>query len=240
MLEFPRALCDDYYVNLKLGLKLDQDRERQTVLDLFDRVRRQFPAMANFRRYKDELALEADAASTNHQWVALRERSLRAGSVNPARLADAYAFHRAILEIAPFFLGVSPLDADFVELLFGFDLAADMPHDALVGHALLADSAFGPLLDAPGVAVASCQPSIGLTLDDRLEAQIEVKTRPRTDRGPEPLSVYVTLRTHGPFPRIEDLPAVMEDLGRRAEALVDEFAVPRLIRPLHDAIRGGA
>jgi hypothetical protein len=30
-----RALCSDFYVNLKLNLKLDLPRERQTVLDLF-------------------------------------------------------------------------------------------------------------------------------------------------------------------------------------------------------------
>ncbi|MFN0132655.1 MAG: hypothetical protein ACKVW3_09025 [Phycisphaerales bacterium] len=239
MTESARALCDDWYVNLKLGLKLNQDRERQTVLDLFDRVRRQFPGMTNFRRYKDELALEADSSSANHQWVALRERSLRAGSVNPTRPEDAYAFHRAILEIAPFFLGVSPLDADFVELLFGFDMATDDPQDAIVGRALLAGSPVASLLDVPGAAVTSCQPSVGLMLEGRVEAQIEVKTRQRTDRGVEPLSVYVTLRKLGPFSRVEDLPGVVDGLGERAEGLVKEFAVPRLIRPLHEAIRGG-
>jgi len=57
MSESYKALCSDYYVNLKLQLKLELPRNRETVLDLFERVRKQFSSMSSFRRYKDELAL---------------------------------------------------------------------------------------------------------------------------------------------------------------------------------------
>ncbi len=32
-----RALCTDFYVNLKLGLKLDLPRKREEVLEMFER-----------------------------------------------------------------------------------------------------------------------------------------------------------------------------------------------------------
>src|ERR1044071_1206808 len=74
MSESYRALSSDFYVNLKLNLKLDLPRERQTILDLFDRVRRQFPSMNQFRRYRDELALEAEPAAAQQPIEADRDR----------------------------------------------------------------------------------------------------------------------------------------------------------------------
>ena len=56
------AFCSNFYVNQKLGLKLDLPERRETVLDLFDRVRRAFPRLCNFQRYEGEVALESDSA----------------------------------------------------------------------------------------------------------------------------------------------------------------------------------
>ena len=96
------AFCTDYYVNLKLGLKLELPKSRDTVLSLFERVRRQYPGMTEFRKYKEELALEAPASASPHRWVAVRSSSVRAGVVNPEGVGEAYRLHRTILEICPY------------------------------------------------------------------------------------------------------------------------------------------
>src|SRR5215510_8272174 len=79
MAESYRAICSDFYVNQKLSLKLDLPRERQTVLDMFDRVRRQYPTMSQFRRYRDEVALESDPSAEQNRWVAIRNNNIRSG-----------------------------------------------------------------------------------------------------------------------------------------------------------------
>jgi hypothetical protein len=245
-----RALCTDFYVNLKLGLKLDLPRKREEVLEMFERVRRQYPSMRQFRRYTEELALESEPVDGSYQWLAIRPESVRAGAVNPGVLAEAYDLHRHTLETAPFYLGVSPLDVDHVELLVGFDLLAEGNHDAIVFDALLAGSPLADAMRLDGADFADCQPMVGFVLpeSDQTEAFFEVRTRSRHahrdpragETPPEPISVYLTLRRYGPVDDIAALPAMLTSLATRAEALCDERVVPSLVVPLRDAIGSGS
>ena len=73
------VLCSDFYVNQKLALKLDLPTGRETVLSMFDRVRRELPMMDRFRRYDGELALESPEADSEYSWLALRQTSIRSG-----------------------------------------------------------------------------------------------------------------------------------------------------------------
>lgn len=164
MAEGLRALCNDFYVNQKLSVKLDLPRSRETVLDLFERVRRQFPGMQAFKRYKDELALETPAGGQPHRWLAIRANNIRSGVVNPETFDDAYGLHRLVLESAPYFLSISPLDVEYLELLYGFDMAASGRHDRIVARALMGDSPLERLVDVPGARVIDFQPVIGLSL----------------------------------------------------------------------------
>ena len=240
-----RALCSDFYLNLKLALKLDMPRERQPLLDLFDRMRRQFPDLEHVRRYRDELALEA-GADERGRWIAVRTRDLRAGIVNPDGLEEAIRMHRQLLELAPYYLGVTPLDVDYLEVLFGFDLPAEGDHNGIVSCALLEGSPLAGAMDQHGFSLVECQPAFGVTLDGdpSLEAFFEVKTAaPRLARGPdaakEPISVYVTLRRYGPVQRIEDLPADLDRLAGRGDDLVASVAIPRLLNPIREMIGSG-
>jgi hypothetical protein len=227
-------------VNQKLSLKLDLPRERQTILDLFDRVRRQFPSMNQFRRYKDELALEAEHNAAQHRWIAIRNNNIRSGSVNPEELAEAYALHKHVLDVAPYFLSISPLDVDFIELLYGFDMMAERNHDQIVYDALLADSPLAKVLDIPESNISDCQPIFGLVLRDHgdTEAMFEVKTRSASRGGgrDEPISIYLTLRKYGPVSEIHQLPEVLAEMARIGEDLVDSRVVPSLVVPIRDAI----
>jgi len=256
------ALCDDFYMNQRVGLKMDLPLRRDSALSMFDRLRREHPMLARFRKHGHELSLEsgepgaagattatvAPPSGRSQSWVALRKTSVRSGSVNPETMGDGYALHRLVLEVAPYFLDISSLDIEYVELLIGFDLHFAGNHDEVVLQALMADSPIGALARIPGALPVDCQPSFGVALDGpcNIHAHMEVKTRssPRgTPRGgefrEEPISVYVTLRRYGPHPDVAALPDVLEELSRHAESIADDHAIPGLINPLRAAIASG-
>lgn len=249
MSESFRALCSDYYINQKLSVKMDLPRGRDTVLDLFERVRKQFPTMSSFRRYREELALESPQNEGTHRWIAVRSNNIRSGVVNPSEPADSYSLHRHILDAAPFFLNISPLDVDYVELLYGFDLAAGGNHDAIVYEALLAGSPLAQLAELPGAVPVDCQPLLGLRLAGLEDTEIyfEVKTRAGTSTGfrdadapPEPISVYLTLRRFGSISEIKELTEILKSLSQLGEELVESRVVPTLLVPIRDAIASGS
>ncbi|MBX3379749.1 MAG: hypothetical protein KF805_06615 [Phycisphaeraceae bacterium] len=249
MSESFRALCSDYYINQKLSVKMDLPRGRDTVLDLFERVRKQFPTMTSFRRYREELALESPQSDGTHRWIAVRSNNIRSGVVNPAEPADSYSLHKHILDAAPFFLNVSPLDVDYVELLYGFDLAAGGNHDAIVYEALLPGSPLAQLAELPGGVPVDCQPLLGMRLAGREDTEVyfEVKTRAGTSTGfrdadapPEPISVYLTLRRFGSISEIKELSEILSSLSQLGEELVESRVVPTLLVPIRDAIASGS
>ena len=245
MSESYRALCSDFYVNLKLSVKMELPKGRDTVLELFERVRKQYPGMGTFRRYREELALESPQSDIPHRWVAVRSSNIRSGSVNAPGFEAAYGLHRLVLETAPYYLNISPLDVDYVELLYGFDLMASGNHDAIVFDALLAGSPLGRLIDPESSTPIDCQPLVGVSYGARSDVEVyfEVKTRagsqapPRDREGQQdPISVYLTLRKFGAVQDLKDLPATLAKLQARGEELVESAVVPTLLVPLRDAI----
>jgi len=245
-----RALCSDFYVNQKLSVKMDLPGGRETVLDLFERLRKAFPKMDQFRRYKDELALESEPNERPQRWLAIRNSNIRSGVVNPDGADSAYGLHRKTLEVTPYFLSISPLDIEYLELLFGFDLASGGNHDQIVYDALMDGTPFAALLELDGASVSEAQPLFGVTYGPRgeNEVHVEVKTRsaPRehhTEPEPagDPISVYLTVRRYGPFKELGELPEVLESLARAGEGFVETSLAPRFLSPLRDAIasRGG-
>jgi hypothetical protein len=244
MSESYHALCNDFYVNQKLVLKMELPRARETVLDLFERVRRQFPSMAGFRRFKDEYALESPQSDMPHRWAAMRGNCIRSGTVNPPQIAEAYTLHQHLLEIAPTYLSISALDVDFLELLYGFDLVAGGNHDAIVHDALLSGSPLAAITDVPGAGLIECQPMVGLSLGEGVEAFFEVKTRGpqhpmRDPDAGDPISVFVTLRRAGPISDVRDLPCALRSLAKRGEELVQQRVIPGLLVPIREAIASG-
>lgn len=244
-----KALCSDHYVNQRLNLKMDLPLRRDTALSLLDRIRRDFPWMNVFKRYQNELALESAAGHERQQWVALRKTSIRSGSVNPDTAEDALALHKVVLEVAPYYLDISPLDAEYVELLYGFDLLAPGNHDSIVFDALIAGSPLAPLAEGPGERVLECQPMLGLSLTEHgdVQAHYEVKTRKAgaetamlLERSEEPISVYLTVRKYGPMSDIADYASAVSILAEHAEDLISTRVMPHLLMPLRDAIAAGS
>ncbi len=244
MSESYRALTSDFYVNLKLQVKMDLPRSRETVLDLFERLRRQYPTMSHFRRYKDELALESTQnGSEAHRWVAVRSNSIRAGSVNTETIAHAYTYHKQVLEAAPFYLNVSPIDIEYVELLYGFDIMAGGNHDAIVYEALYEGSPLAGLGEHAGLSLVDCQPMIGFTIPDEkgeLQVHFEVKTHPTTtkrdaDATAHPISIYLALRRFGSVHDIHELGGILDELARHGEELLEARVIPKLVIPIRHA-----
>jgi len=238
------AWCSDFYVNQRLALKMDLPDRREPVLELFDRIRRECPRLSRIRRFESEIALESADDAREFLWVSLRRTSLRSGHVNPASTADAYHLHRMLLETAPWYLSMSPLDIDHVELVFGFDIETDANRDEVVYGALMGDSPLASLVDPSHDRPLDVQPSVGLALNPAgdLQAFFEVKTRPHAaDPGPrasaaEPISVFCTVRKSGPLKALEELPVVFATLCGHAERLCEQRVIPHLVMPIRQAI----
>jgi len=236
--------CSDFYVNQKLALKMDLPESRETLLDLFDRIRREAPDLDRLRRYDGELALESPDTERRYRWVAMRQTSIRSGEVNPEELESAYRLHRLILEIAPYYLSISPLDVDYLELVFGFDLEAETNRDEVVFDALLADSPLASLVDAQQDRFLDCQPIVGIALSEScdLQAFFEVRSRGSAaeaasgEFAPEPISVYLTIRRHGPITDLAQFPEIFAGLCGHAERLAEERVIPNLVLPIRHAI----
>ncbi len=240
------ALCNDFYVNTKLALKMDLPTERETVLHLMDAIRKSEPSMDRFRRFDDEIALESSRKDAEYRWLGLRRTSVRTGHVNPQSMEDAGEFHKLILRLAPYHLTVSPLDVDHIELLFGFDLECAGNHDEVVYEALFADTPLANLLRLPAPLdgdegrVEDVQPLFGVQLDrsGQSHAMFEVKTRQRTRRGQagrfrdEPISIFVTLRRFGAVEHVDQLIEAYDQLREKAELLANERVVPDLLGPI--------
>jgi len=245
MAESFHSVCRDFYVNQKLALKMDLPWGREPVLELFDRMRKTMPNLSDLRRHEHEISLESpEDDARSYAWVALRQTSLRSGFVNPADLADAYRLHRTVLETAPWFLSIRPLDVDHLEMVFGFDFEAEGNRDAIIFDALLADTPLAGLLERDRDEPLDVQPFIGLNLDreDGTQAFVEIKSRTKGGEGPphrfpnEPISVYLTVRRSGPLERLEDLPTVMASLAGHAERLAEQRVIPSVLIPIRDAI----
>lgn len=241
-----KALCSDMYVNLKLAFHSELDTSRSSTVEFFDRLRKEFPTLQSFRQVGGELALESAAGNNPQHWVAVRGNCVRAGAVNPDSFEQAYKLHAAVLELAPYYLGISPLDIDYYETLFGFDIDAAGDQDRIVFESLLRGSPLAGLVDDMAAPPIDAQPVLGVALNDnglpnRCEAYFEVKTRPAggVASEQEPISVYLTVRRHGPMDDIATPKLEFSDLGRCGERIIEASVMPRLIQPIRSFIASG-
>lgn len=238
------SLCSCFTLSQQLGVKMDLPLRREPTLDLFERLRKEYTRMDRFRRYEDELALESPTRSGEHTWVSLRKSCLRSGCADPRTTEDAHQLNRRILETAPFYLGINPLDVDYLEVTYGFDFDAAGNHHAIIHDALLADSPMGAAFDGLDAKPIDVQPCIGFALSDRCDLQgfIDVKARTsvrevRQSRfNEEAIGVSVTVRRYGSLTSVDDLPGLYTSLVEHAERLVEHRVAARILHPIRTAI----
>jgi hypothetical protein len=234
------ALCNDFYVNHKVALKMDLPGDRETLLHLFDRVRKSIPSMSKFQPFENELTLESSRKQRDFRCLTLRPRSIRTAYFNPPSMPQAYDFHKTVLELAPYHLSLSPLDIDYCELVFGFDLECKGNQDETVFEALYANTPLGELGTVENGRILDAQPFLNIMLDDKgsLQACFEVKTRNRSKRGGtrryrhEPISLFLTVRKFGPLQDVKELKTNVDEISQIAEKLATEHFIPHLLTPV--------
>ncbi len=237
--------CDDFYVNMRLGSQLALPNSRETVLHFFERVQKAFPAMGRLRKGEGgEVTLEEDRRNPSYRWASLEARRLYSGHVNPQSLDETLKLHGLLLELAPFHLGVSPLEIDYLDLLFGFDLNCTGNHDEIVADSLFADSPLSCLAEEPGARPVDFQPSVIVALSDdcRLQARIDVVTRTNSyqvrtgDYSEDAISVYLILRRYWGDRPTEPLEKIFAQMLDRADTLANHHVMPKIVKSISSAI----
>jgi len=239
------SAADDFFVNLNLQTTLELPTSRETILQFYDAVRRQFPIMTSFyRRESGEHVLEADRESGSYPWVELQPRALAAGYFNPPPGETARKFHEWILQRSIYFLGISGLDVECLDVLFGFNLDFRGNRDAIAAQALLAGSPLGVLVNESGLNAIEFEPTTILALDPQchLQARLSLETHPSTYQvrtgsyDDEPISIFLTIRRYPDPDKMLDPIQVLARQWQVGTELLAQLVVPHVVRPIASAI----
>ena len=235
------SLADDFYVNMTLATEMELPAQRDTILQYFERVQKSFPSMRKFYcRDKRDYVLEEDKEQGRYRWAAVEAKRLCSGQVNPGSVQEGLDQHRVVLDLAPAYLSISPLDCEALDVLFGFDFEFRGNHNALLAEALGVGPAFERFAELPGSRVINHEPSLTIAFDEDCRTQVRVSVEARTnafqvrtgDFGDEPLSVYVTARQYGSLEPQQTYVEAMERLAKLAGEVVDACVVDQILRPL--------
>ena len=239
------GVSDDFYINMRLGSQMQLPQQRESVLHFCEQVQKAFPSMTRFRRHDNgEINLEEDRGQSSYRWLGLEGRRLTGGHVNPSTIDEAMSLHRTLLQMSPYQLGISPVEIDYLDILFGFDLQFSGNHDEIIAESLFAESPLTCLSDESGARPVDFQPTVTVALseDCRLQARIDVITRTNSyqvrtgDYADDVISVYLVLRRFwGDRPKTP-LATLASDMADRADSLCQKYIIPRVLRPISSAI----
>jgi len=239
------AFAEDFYINMRLGSQMSLPHSRETLLHFFERVQKEFPSMTRFRKHENgELNLEEDRGQESYRWMSVEQKRLSSGHVNPESIEEALKLHKLLLMQAPYQLGISPVEIDYLDVLFGFDLEFNGNHDEIIADTLFAESPLSCLTEESGARAVDFQPTITVALSDdcRLQARIDVVTRTNSyqvrtgDYSDDVISVYLILRRYwGDRPKLA-METLLEQMAERADDLCHKYVVPKIIKPISSAI----
>ena len=239
------SLASEYYVNMNLNTEMKLPDNRETILNMVERMQKSFPTMRNFyTRDNGDFVLEEDKDAGQQRWLSIEPRRICSGYVNPNDPDDACSQHELVLQLVPYMMSVSPLDCEALDYMMGFDFNYCGNHDEIVAEALGAGSALEGLMDLPDSQVLNFEPSMTISLDEtcRLQARIMIETRTsayqvrRQDFSDENISVFFTVRQYGSLEAERTFEETMQELKRKSEELMDEYVVEQVLRPLAQAI----
>lgn len=239
------AFAEDFYVNMRLGSQLPLPSGRETLLHFFERIQKQYPTMSRFRKNDNgEFNIEEDRSGPSYRWASLEPKRLSSGHVNPETVEESLKLHTNLLETAPHYLGISPVEIDYLDVLFGFDLEFTGNHDDIIAESLLRESPLTCLTEEPGAKAVDFQPTVTVALSDdcRLQARIDIVTRTNSyqvrtgEYSDDVISVYLILRRYwGDRPR-EPMEQLLVKMADRADQLCQAHIVPKVLRPISSAI----
>lgn len=243
------AQCDEFYINCRLFLKLDMGLDHESILHFFDRIRKDYPSLKKLRRREGgafSLEDESDDAGSR-RWVRLETNNIKFGNVAPSDLDEARPFGKLILTQAPYYLTLSDLVYDHLEVVYGFDLRYRGNHDKLIADTLLSEHLAGEFLFSDKAHhVLDAQPCFGVALNEEcdMQAYVEVKSRTsayevRNDNFPgAPISVLLTVRRYWGLADGVPPNELLSILFDTADELATEKIVPSFVNPLAAAIAG--
>ncbi len=240
------SFCDQFQVASRLQLKLEVNPSRETLLHFFEQVRRAFPSMTRFRRRGGgALVLDEQAAQGGlRRAVRLSANALRFAVFEPPGPDACTQFASMVLGEAPLHLSLSPLDYDWLETMFRFDLEYAGNHDELVGEVLLAEHPFVAALADVSRRIIELEPRIGVTLSDDGQTQAFLDIRGRTtieevqsgDYEATALSVCLTLRRYWTPIGKDDLVKAHAGLVATGAQIAESRVLSSIVQPLAAAI----
>jgi len=247
MFEFD-DVADDFFVNLNLQTTLALPDARETVLQFCEAVQRDFPAMTSFyQRETGEYVLEGDREKGSYSWLELQTNRLTAGYFNPTSLDEALGLHQWLLDRSVYFLGISGLDVECLDVLFGFNLDYQGNRDAIVASALLGDSPLAALVGEVAGGCVEFEPGIVVALDEDcyMQARLSLETRSssyqvRTGQyDDEPISIYFTVRRYPTPGQVINMTESLAHQAMTCQDLVKRVVIPQVVRPIALAISTG-
>ena len=239
------SFSDDFFVNVDLHTSLPLPQARETVLQFCEALQKRFSDLGDFyQRDESTYLLEGDRSSGAYRWVELLPNQLASGAFNPADMQDAYRQHAWLLDCSRYYLGISHLDVESLDLVYGFNLDYVGNRDAIVCEALLSGSPLAALVDGTDRVALSLEPTLVVALDSDCsqQARIAVETRNSSyqvrtgNYEDQPISVYFTIRA---YPRPGQRFDVSKSLGEQSAAgedLLDRVVIPLVVRPIASAI----
>lgn len=239
------AFSDDFFANMSLQTALPLPESRETILQFCEAVQKEFADMTTFyQRESGEFVLEGDRDSGSYRWMELESRRLSSGYFNPPDIEPAVHQHRWMLDRATYYLGVSYLDVDCLDVIFGFNLDYVGNRDAIVAEALLGGSPLGAFSDEAQLVPLGVEPSFILALDRDCYTQARVSLETRNSSyqvrtgnyEDEPISVYFTVRGYPRPGEKFDTKQAFDAQSRQAVDLTQRIVLPRVIRPIAAAI----
>ncbi|HUO06837.1 MAG TPA: hypothetical protein VM008_00760 [Phycisphaerae bacterium] len=240
------ALCDEFYINMRLGTQMKMATDRATIIAFFERMQRLYPNMVNFHQDSRhaESSIEENRDGNAYRWLSLEANRLSSGYLNPESPHDAYKYNKSVVETVPYYLAVSAVDLDYLDVLWGFDFQCKGNHHELIAEALLGNSPFGKMMESPNARGINFEASGIVTLSDDARTHARVWVEPRTtpaqirsgDYPEEMLSVYVIIRQWAGGRRLPELHEVHSQLIELGEKFVDEHVLNGFLTPIRDAI----
>ena len=243
-LEFS-SIADDFFVNCNVGTNLPLPTTRETVLHFCEAVQKEFTDMTSFyARDTGEFVLEANRDGGSYRWLEIHPRRLSSGYFNPPDVEEAYRMQRWLLDRSTYFLGMSGLDVEALDLCFGFNVDYDGNRDAIVSQALLANSPLSQLMLQPSTKPIECEPTLTIALDEDccLQARLTLETRSSSyqvrtgNYESEPITVYFTIRKYPTQGQLMNMQDVFEKSKDICEDWVCRVIVPHVIGPIMAAI----
>jgi hypothetical protein len=239
------TVADDFFLNLSLQTTLALPSGRETILQFCEAVQKEFRSMTSFyQRESGEYVLEGDHESGSYQWMELQSHCMTAGHFNPPGLGEACRLHSWLLERSVYFLGVSGLDVECLDVLYGFNLDYRGNRDAIAARALLEGSPLAALGAAADCKPVEFEPSLVIALEEDcyLQARLALETRSNSYQvrtgsyDDEPISVYFTIRQYPRPGQGFDLRAAFARQCEVGEDLVRRIVIPHVVQPIASAI----